>query len=210
VATIDRIRTAMRDFEPEVVEPESPGRAAVAIVASERDGRAEILFIERATREGDPWSGHMAFPGGRMDEPDPSTRAAAERETFEEVGISLDGAEHLGLLGELQGSNRFRQSQLVVSAHVYHLPEPGPVVLERSEVREAIWFPVEELLCASRHVEYASPRVQEYTFPGILVGEPGRHVVWGLTYRFVDIFMSMIELPLPDRWGDIRKEELRR
>jgi hypothetical protein len=39
-------------------------------------------------------------------------------------------------------------------------------------------------------------------FPGILVGEPGRHVVWGLTYRFLELFMDAIEHPLPDRSAD--------
>jgi hypothetical protein len=29
------------------------------------------------------------------------------------------------------------------------------------------------------------------TYPGILVGDPDRHVVWGLTYRFVEMFRSV-------------------
>ena len=37
-----------------------------AVVIGLRDGSAgpEILMIQRAVREGDPWSGHMGFPGG--------------------------------------------------------------------------------------------------------------------------------------------------
>jgi hypothetical protein len=40
-------------------------------------------------------------------------------------------------------------------------------------------------------------------FPGVLVGEPGRHVVWGLTYRFLERMLEILEHPLQERWGDL-------
>ena len=81
-----------------------PGRRArVAIALHEGGGSLELLFIERASRDGDPWSGHMAFPGGRVDDTDLGPRAAAERETLEEVGLSLAGAELLGQLDDIHG-----------------------------------------------------------------------------------------------------------
>jgi 8-oxo-dGTP pyrophosphatase MutT (NUDIX family) len=52
-------------------------------------GDAEILFIKRAGRVGDRWSGHTALPGGRRDPTDADDRAAAVRETKEEVGLDL-------------------------------------------------------------------------------------------------------------------------
>lgn len=195
------IRARLEAFEPPEITAEGLHQAAVALVLREHRDRAEILFIERSVREGDPWSGHMAFPGGRVEAGDADTRAAAERETMEEVGVSLAGADYLGRLADIQGSPRFRQNRLVVSAHVYHVPDPGPFVLETREVADAMWFPVEGILEPARHVAYRSPQVTEVEFPGILVGRPGRHVVWGLTYRFIDIFMQAIALPLPDRWN---------
>ena len=54
-----------------------------------QDGDPEILFIRRAARQGDRWTGHVAFPGGKRDPDDASDRAAAERETREEVGLDL-------------------------------------------------------------------------------------------------------------------------
>src|SRR5262249_57053733 len=86
----------------------------------------ELLFIERARHPDDPWSGHMAFPGGRVDPGDSDPRAAAERETLEEVGLSLAGAEALGQLDDLEGRHAGRRLPLVISAYVYHLPEAGP------------------------------------------------------------------------------------
>ena len=55
-------------------------------------GTPEILFIKRANRVGDKWTGHVAFPGGRRDPEDDSDLAAAIRETQEEVGIALTPA----------------------------------------------------------------------------------------------------------------------
>ena len=174
-------------------------RAAVAVILRERSEGPEVLFIERATRSGDPWSGHMAFPGGRLEPGDATLRATAERETEEEVGLSLQGAEYIGRLAELQGHRRFGQYQMVVSAHVFFLEDPGPVALQASEVRSSMWFPLSQILDQDRHVAYSSSEGGGMEFPGVLVGEPGRHVVWGLTYRFLELFMGVIERPLPDR-----------
>ena len=50
------------------VEPLPSKRAAVAISVRSGVSGPEILMIQRAVRQGDPWSGHMGFPGGRKDE----------------------------------------------------------------------------------------------------------------------------------------------
>ena len=158
----------------------------------------ELLFIERARREGDPWSGHMAMPGGRVDPGDSSAQAAAARETWEEVGLSLDGAEFLGRLDDIQGLPATAR-QLTVSAYVFHI-ETSPPLLLNHEVREAFWFPVASLMDPELHVDHPAQRGSRTHFPGILVGEPGRHVVWGLTYRFLEHFFEIVERPLPERW----------
>ncbi|MCH2184658.1 CoA pyrophosphatase [Myxococcota bacterium] len=200
VANLKTIRERLSQFDSVSLEPADHQQAAVALVLREGDSGIEILFIERSTREDDPWSGHMAFPGGRVEAADVDTRSPAERETLEEVGVSLSEAEYLGHLADLQGSPRFRQNRLIVSAHVYSVEDPAPFVLDEREVATALWFPVQGLSDPSRHVPYRTPAMSEVDFPGLLVGEPERHIVWGLTYRFVDIFMGAIERPLPDRW----------
>ena len=58
-------------------------------------GDPEILFIKRAGRAGDRWSGHTALPGGRRDPLDADDRAAAIRETMEEVGLDLTRSDCL-------------------------------------------------------------------------------------------------------------------
>lgn len=173
-------------------------QAVVAMVLTDGKPGADVLFIERARATGDPWSGHMAFPGGRVDPGDPSGQHAAERETLEEVGLSLAGAELLGRLDDKKGNPR-THPELVISAFVYHTPAPGELAIN-SEVQDAFWFPLDALLDRARHVQYTAHG--EFEFPGILVGEPDRHVVWGLTYSFLESFFSVLGSPLPDRWTD--------
>jgi len=196
------IRGGLARHEPKILASPSNRGAAVAIVLREAEGGPEMLFIERARRVGDPWSGHMAFPGGRIDPEDAHARDAAERETREEVGVDLTRAEPLGRLDDLRGRHAAAPDHgLVISAFVYHAVAPAP--LEPNwEVEEAFWFPVPALLDAERHVEYAVRPDSELRFPGILVGAPERHVIWGLTYRFLEVFFEIIGKPLPDRWDD--------
>ena len=175
--------------------------AAVAVVLRETDGVPEVLFIERAQREGDPWSGHMAFPGGRVDPGDEHARSAAERETLEEVGVDLANAEVLGRLDDLQGRHAAAPERaMVISAFVYRVSDPKPL-RPNWEVEHAFWFPLTSLFEAERQVEYTLTQRGGLRFPGILVGEPERHVVWGLTYRFLEIFFEIVGRPLPNRWG---------
>lgn len=201
--SLDEIRRALASHEPTTAASDEHGRAAVAMILRQRAGSPELLLIERAEREGDPWSGHMALPGGRVDASDPDSRAAAERETLEEVGVDLKAAESLGRLDDLVGRRAAGERGLVISAFVYHLSEPPPLVTNY-EVREAFWFPLASLHESERHVDHPWAR-ERTTAPGILVGEPGRHVVWGLTYRFLEVFFEILGAPLPDRW----REELR-
>lgn len=196
---LSSIRKALSGRTPDSLSEEGLEQAAVALILRESGQGLEIFFIERSQREDDPWSGHMAFPGGRLEEVDADTRATAERETLEEVGISLAEAEHLGWLTDLQGSPRFKQNRLVVTAHVYHLNFTGSLVLDPMEVASALWFPVDRILDVSTHVDYESSISGTMKFPGVEVGEPGRHVVWGLTYRFLEIFMETVGDPMPER-----------
>jgi 8-oxo-dGTP pyrophosphatase MutT (NUDIX family) len=167
-------------------------RAAVAMVLHEAAPGLEVLFIERAQRLGDPWSGHMAFPGGRVETADPDERAAAERETLEEVGLDLRTAEPLGRLDDLHAGLRL-VSPLVLSAFVYRVGTRDPLRLNH-EVREALWVPVGTLLDPARHVGWRRGPVR---LPGILVGEPDRHVVWGLTHQLLERFFRVIGVALP-------------
>lgn len=198
MVTIEEIRKRFGEYTPRILSAGKYQKAAVAVVLREgMDGRPELLFIKRADQPADPWSGHMAFPGGRVAVDDETIRSAAERETREEVGLSLDEAERLGRLDDLEGlRGAGRPAGIVISAFVYHHRSPGPLRVNH-EVEEAFWVSLSTLTDPVRRVEYSHPLIAAETFPGILVGDPERHVVWGLTYRFVESFLAVTGQVLP-------------
>jgi 8-oxo-dGTP pyrophosphatase MutT (NUDIX family) len=200
--SIDQIRLALATHAPVTVSDAALRRAAVAMVLRGGPASPEVLFIERAERQGDPWSGHMAFPGGRIEPGDAGARGAAEREAHEEVGLDLRGAERLGRLDDLHGQRASGVPKLLISAFVYHLTDPPPLA-PNYEVRDAFWFPLVELHRPERHVPWRILGYEAAPFPGILVGQPGRQVVWGLTYRFLEVFFRAVGQPLPERWAGV-------
>ncbi|MGI9591593.1 MAG: NUDIX hydrolase [Myxococcota bacterium] len=207
--SLDQIRVALSGHEPAVFEAGGLRQAAVAMVLRDAPAGPEVLFIERAEREGDPWSGHMAFPGGRIESGDPDMRFAAERETREEVGLDLVGAERLGRLNDLHGQRATGVPSILIAAFVYHLPETPPLLLNH-EVQDVFWFPLLGLHEATHQVEHPLGVRLGRSMPGIEVGEPGRHVVWGLTYRFLEVFFEIVGRPLPDRWRELDSSSVAR
>ena len=126
VFTLPQIRDAMARHDPNFVEPKpSTRQAAVAIIMRETQRGPEILFIQRAVKEGDPWSGHMAFPGGHKDPVDDSLQDAAMRETLEETGLSLIGSDYLGALAHQQAQPRGRVLDMLIAPHVFQIEGPG-------------------------------------------------------------------------------------
>jgi len=196
--TLDDIRRALGAVPPLRLDAHDKRHAAVALVLHDSPAGLELLFIERAQRAGDPWSGQMAFPGGRVERLDPNPRFAAERETLEEVGVTLSAAEELGRLDDVEGRHAGRPVELVISAFVYCVSQQTPLV-PSVEVRETFWVPLERLLEPGRHVDYAYPLAPGALYPGIVVGDPERHVVWGLTFRFLQTFFARLGRTIPLR-----------
>ena len=195
------ISSAVRNYTPRLVSSDARRRAAVALLLREQRRGPEVLFIERARRMGDPWSGQMAFPGGGVDAADPSPRRAAERETREELGIRLDPTQFLGRIDDLEG----RPRPIVVSCFVYHLNLP--ITLNpNAEVEQAFWVPVSVLLDRSRTVAFEHPDDSRQLYPGIQVGTHRRHTLLGLTHRFLSNFFQVLggSLPRIGRTGSAR------
>lgn len=172
-------------------------RAAVAIALCPLPDDVGVLLMQRSDSEHDRWSGHIAFPGGRVDASDASPRHAAERETSEEVGLDLRRADALGRLDDLTGS----VESILVSAFVYWVAAPPPFAFNR-EVQRAVWLPLRELCDPARHerrsFRYAG---RDIDAPAIRVFEPGAPVLWGLSYRFLELLLRRLgrEIP-PMQW----------
>lgn len=116
-----------------------------------REGDPEVLFIKRAGRAGDRWSGHVALPGGKRDPEDESDRAAAVRETREEVGLDLSATECLeaGNLPERIVATTFGRVPLMVLCpyiFLYTTKTTPPLKPSPDEVASVHWVPLRALL----------------------------------------------------------------
>jgi 8-oxo-dGTP pyrophosphatase MutT (NUDIX family) len=173
----------------ERAEYEGQHAAVAAILRENGGGEAELLFIRRAEHAGDPWSGHIAFPGGRKDPGDATLLSTAVRETKEEVGIDLAGAELLGRLPDLPAFTRSKRQSFVVATFVFAVR--GDVSLTANhEVAETFWLPLAMLAGdEGRGVYDFTYDGKAYQLPCIRFGE-AQHVLWGLTHRMVE---SMLE-----------------
>ncbi|KAI9502482.1 hypothetical protein BX070DRAFT_235531 [Coemansia spiralis] len=113
--------------------------------------RVQILFIQRARYPGDPWSGHIGFPGGKREPADASDRATAERETMEELGLDLraSGYVYLGQLDDTCAYALFTRVMLVISPHVYlQLTKQTPPMTLSAEIASAHWVDFGHILRA--------------------------------------------------------------
>ena len=190
---IDATRLASVLVAPSVYRsPDVEPRAAVAAVFRPGPIDTELLFIQRATRDTDPWSGHMAFPGGRAEAGDADTYATAERETSEELGLDLAPATRLGSLTDTDGG-RAANNLISVSAHCYWLAGERPALTPNYEVAATVWVPLHQLLDRDRYIDYWYPRSRS-SFPGIQLDLEAQ-VIWGLTLRFLADLFNRLERP---------------
>ena len=151
----------------------------------------EVLFIRRAEHPDDPWSGHMAFPGGRQDVGDATLIDTAMRETHEEVGLNLSReAEHIGQLDDLQAIARGRPQETVIRPFVFEVHRASPIQVNETEVAEALWTPLLPLYRGEVDT------IRPYQWHGTQIDFPAYDVdgriVWGLTYQMLRSFFRIL------------------
>lgn len=181
---MDALAAALREHvRREEADEDGLRWAAVALVLRGATlGNAELLFIRRAQRAGDPWSGHVAFPGGRRDVADPSLEVTARRETREELSLDLGiDAALLGVLDDLRPRSPALPS-IAVRPYVFALTRDVTLV-PNHEVHSTFWVPVAELRDPSRSTEHIFDRDgARLRFPAYRSGDD---IVWGMTERIV-------------------------
>lgn len=156
-----------------------------------KDGELHILMIKRADREGDPWSGHMAFPGGRMDPEDRHGYAVAVRETEEEIGLTLGPEDTcIGRLSEINARPQRGSFGMAVSPFVFKL-DREVTFTPNHEVAEVIWVPLEFLLDTNNR-EKMVWEFKGASFPMPCYMYHGRRI-WGLSLMMLDELMDVIE-----------------
>jgi 8-oxo-dGTP pyrophosphatase MutT (NUDIX family) len=164
------VRLPLRDYAE---------RSAVAAII--RDGQLgkEILFIERARRKGDPWSGQIAFPGGRKQAGDTNTCDTAIRETQEELGLNLNAqGRFVARLPDVITRRHNRLLPMVVTPYLFELTETVQTD-PNQEVASSLWVPLAYLTDPQQRRQFVwQAGVLKIKLPCI---EYRHYRIWGLT-----------------------------
>jgi 8-oxo-dGTP pyrophosphatase MutT (NUDIX family) len=190
VPTLDRIAAAVRAHEAAVAERDEPfWEAAVAIVLRDGAAGAEALFIRRAVRQGDPWSGQVALPGGRRDPNEADLVETVVRETREELALDL------GAHGELVGPIDELRPRTPVLPPVIVRPfvavlRATPALVHSDEVAGHFWVPLGELFDPAN-----ARRTRVLTRGTFWIWRDAihwrEHVIWGMTEVILRTFQRV-------------------
>lgn len=187
--TIERIKVNLNhEHEGSLLDDGSP-KAAVSMILKHDQGEENlrVLFVKRQEREGDPWSGHMAFPGGRRSEKDRTLLETVVRETMEETAIDLRNGSILGTLEDVLSGNR----SVRVRPFVFLSPNNPIVKINTEEIDKYFWIPLSFFAARENSHPYTVERfgmkmqVPSYKFNG-------EYVVWGMTLRIIQDFISKV------------------
>jgi 8-oxo-dGTP pyrophosphatase MutT (NUDIX family) len=185
---IGRLRLALQRQDQRRILGQN--RASVALILRPVLRDIELLVIRRATRDGDPWSGHMGLPGGRRDESDGEDYQTALRETREELGVDLvSSAEPIGTLDDIQAAANGQAFDLVIACFVF-LVGASPSLVLNDEVTEALWVSLQNLRDGVHSMSHeVSFQGQPRLLPAFCV--EGR-VIWGITHRIVSNLLDRL------------------
>ena len=169
--------------EPEPLESHTEAAVSLIIRAS---AELDVLLIKRAESERDPWSGHIALPGGRRDIGDLSLAHTAIRETSEETGVELStSGSSLGRLERVVPSHP-NLPRITITPYVFGVPEHVEARVNSAEVDQVLWMPLPVLLdpktCGTTTIPLPEGPAD---FPCYHVGG---HTIWGLTFWILSEF----------------------
>lgn len=169
-------------FKGRLRKREEPmAKAAVAVLLNRTVEGLEVLLVKRASNPLDPWSGDIAFPGGRRRPTDNDLLETALRETLEETGIDL--REHR-LLGSLNPVASETDAGMIVQPFVF-LCNSKPRVELSYELCSHMWVPIDTLKKSRGMAKVRGGISPAY----IINGE----VIWGITYRILEELLSLVE-----------------
>jgi 8-oxo-dGTP pyrophosphatase MutT (NUDIX family) len=163
--------------------------AAVMVILRKDKSGYSMLFIKRPESKVDPFSGHMAFPGGKVKNGDKNKLETALRETVEETGIDLNrNGRILGELDDVSPINP-RTNHFIVTPYLAYLTEDLEIK-PNEEVASSIWIPLfhfrNEKSFERRVLERHGMEIEEFIYLY------NNHVIWGMTARILHQFLSLV------------------
>ena len=168
--------------------------ASVCVLVAQPDPTPAICLVRRAQWADDPWSGHIALPGGsRAGNETPAE--TVRREVMEEIGVSIAGSEELTALPALSIRLAGRERTLLLDSFVYRITGPVPALRCGAEIESAFWAPITELWNpANLDCLALGDRGDTLAYPAVRLPEG---TVFGITLRVLMLLADRIGTPLP-------------
>ena len=174
----------LRDYQPKQRAQKSLMQAAVAMILRDGENGTEVLLMQRAYHPKDPWSGQMAFPGGKIDPVDVSSKAAAIREAFEEVGADLTEDDYIGQLDDLYGLKMDKIFTVHIACYIFK-PERDLDLVGNEEVADMVWMPLAHLQDRANAHDLVHPTDPSIVTPAVMINEQKSQILWGLSLRML-------------------------
>ena len=168
-------------------------RLAVIALVFWHNGHELCLCIgRRAINPQDPWSGDLAFPGGKVEAQDQSLHHIAARETQEEIGLHLPETALIGSLGKTAATGSGQRMPMPVYPLIYHLQSTPDNFRVSDEITEAYWVPVTQLWQPYHWMQFCFPPTRQQRV-GIRIGN---HFLWGFSLKILVQLAERVGYPL--------------
>jgi len=179
--------------------------AAVSLVFSISNNSIQLLFIKRAKHPKDPWSGHVAFPGGGYElEDQNSLLNTAIRETKEELGVELNKASYVGCITPVSGPVISNDKTVRIAPHVFIVDEQLELT-PNYEVDHGFWIPLETLIKQDNIHTFSHPSAKGYQMNGIDLGLESGTLLWGLSLDILYRLFHSVELAAEQQLTSFQK-----
>ncbi len=189
---LDKVRHTQKQIDanirPESDQSKLPA-AAVCMILKQADSKnsLEVLLLKRRSFEGDPWSGQIAFPGGRSKSGE-TLLETVKREVMEETGINLDDLEVVGPLAQVFPGN----FSIRVTPFVAIAPPDIEVRIDHNEIDDYFWTPTSYFLDGNNSSIFSFSR-QGRKIDALAFVYMGKYVIWGMTLRIIEDFLSSLK-----------------
>lgn len=179
------------EYKPRVRAGHSLMKAAVAMILRDGEQGTEVLLMQRAFHPKDPWSGQMAFPGGKIEPDDESAKAAAMREAYEEVGADLRERDYVGRLDDVYGLKVNTVFSVHIACFVFK-PDRVLDLVANEEVADMVWLPLAYLNDRKNAHDFVHPSDPALAMPAVMINSSLSQVLWGLSLRMLNNFHSVL------------------